>query len=214
MVSALKIAVPKVSLDRIESARGRIVWIPMTNISYRTGGRKFRMCFDAFTPVKLRMPEAFVWFMRNPKHFSVRTESTVYGNILSPLIGGEKIIMTLKKIKETTLEVVKEVEDTLIRMQKRYLLHALSIIPAQYTESKKLKKYEKWISIYTLLDAANIDFDTEYLSEELIYWPLLIDTKENIVYELALKLKPSRSYSEVHQKYRLDLVYGLCERNV
>jgi len=200
----VKYAKPKVSLEKFAfDPHFFLMWVPMVKIVYRTGKKKREMCFDAFTPVKIKITEAFVWLMRNPKHFRVVEGDISLGVILPALIFGDKILEILKRVKAETLRVIEEVGDTLTKISKRYIIQLLSIFPAQYLESRKLKPYEKWIPIFTLIDAIGIDFDTEFISEDLIYWPLLIDVARSEVYEIALKSEPSQSYSHIHKEYDL-----------
>jgi len=200
----VKYAKPKISLKNIRSDENLfLIWIPMRKITYRTGGKERSMCFDAFTPVKIGVTEAFVWLMRNPRDFRLVEDNIPYGIVLPSLISGQRILDILKRIKAETLRALEEVGDTLTKITKRYVVQLLSIFPAQRMESKKLEPYEKWLPIYTLIDAADIDFDTEFVSEDLIYWPIIISKKTGDVFEIALKKEPSQSYGHIHRKHNL-----------
>jgi len=198
----LKFAKPKVDIKKLlDIPNYIIVWIPMIKIAYTTQKKKKEMCFDSFTPPKLNIPDAYVWFMRNPKHFKVAEGEIPHGILLEPLVDGKKILSILREIIMISSKFVNEARKSLSKISKRYMLQLL--IPAQYPESKKLKASEKYLQLYALLDAIGINEDSQYISEEKIYWPILIDKKENIVFELALKKDPSFSYTEVQKKFDL-----------
>ena len=198
----MRYALPKIRLKEV-SLRGEclIVWVPMIKIWYKTGKKKKEMCFDGYTPVKLDNVEAFLWFMRNPKHFKVREGKIDIGVVLPSLTNGRHILEKIKELRHRALEFIVEAGDSLTKIPRRYMLQLL--IPAQAPESKKLKISERYFPIFALIDAIKITEVTEYLSEKVIYWPLVIDMRNGVVFEPALKKDISYSYTEVHKRFNI-----------
>ncbi len=200
-------AKPKIDLRKIEEIGELIVvWLPMKKIKYRAGWRSKEMCFDAFTPVKIGTPEAYVWFMRNPKHVRiVRGEITV-GRPLPSLIDGPRILDILIRLKAIATSFVAKTEETMSGILKKHILQL--VVPAQIVGSKKLRSIEQYVPIFELLDSIGIGVDSKYISDETVMWPLVIDTKERIAYEPALQVEPSKSYTEAIRKHGLIEAIG------
>ncbi|GEM_PF-3806798 len=183
-----------------------LVWIPMIKITYITKSKKYEMCFDGYTPPKLNQPEAYVLLMRNPRHIKAERGRPDIGIILEPLTDGRRIFEVLKELKKIAFRFVEETREAMRKIPRRLILQLF--VPAQVAEAKKIATSDEYIQIYALLDAINIEQDSKYVSEEILYWPLLIHHKEKIVFEPALQDSPSKSYTYLHQKFDLVEIYA------
>jgi len=198
----VKYAVSKIELSRFKDVEDIIVlWVPYVKITYITDDKKKEMCFDGFFPPKIGDTEIYVWLMRNPKHFKVEEGDITYGHKLPLLVDGKTIFREIQELRAKALKIIWEAGDTVTKIPKRSMLQLF--IPAQFPESKKLKLSERYFPIFALIDAAGITAYSGYVSEETIYWPIIVDTTEDIVYEPALKKDKSFSYTELHKRFNI-----------
>lgn len=177
----------------------------MAKILYSTSSKEHEMCFDAYTPPKIGQPEAYVLLMRNPKHVKVESGKPPIGLILEPIVNGKHIFEILKELKKIASKFVEEASEAMRRIPRR-IIHQL-FIPLQAAEARKLTASDEYIQIFSLLDAIELEYDSIFISEEILYWPLLIHQKENVVFEPALQENPSRSYTYIHKKFNLVKIY-------
>lgn len=206
----MQFAKAKVDLEKLleKDKSFVLVWIPMIKIKYATDSKHYEMCFDAYTPSKIGQPEAYVLLMRNPKYVKIETGRPHIGVILEPLVDGRHIFEILKELRKIASKFVEEASEAMRRIPRRIIFQLF--IPLQAAEAKKIAASEDYIQIFSLLDAIELEPHSEYISEEILYWPLLIHKKENVVFEPALQDSPSRSYTHLHKKFDLVKVY-VCE---
>ena len=209
----MQFAKPKIDLQRIIEKDEHFVlfWIPMIRIVYTAGTKKYEMCFDSHTPPKLGLPEAYVLLMRNPRHVKIIKKKPNIGTVLEPLTDGKSILRSLKELKKIASRFVDEARRAMHNIPRKLILQLF--MPVQAAEAKKISASDQYIQIYALLDAVNIRDNTEYVSEDTIYWPILIHQKEQIVFEPALQEEPSKSYTYLHQRFDLVKTYASKSTN-
>ena len=196
-------AIPLVDEEILDPKEFKIFWIPYVELRMKLGKKERAYCFDYIIPKILDDPLLYVALMRNPKDFNMTQMPPKAGKIIKvDDINGKALFDIIFKIRDASIKYSELAKQTAKKLLRKSVIQLL--IPVQTRDSKKLSLYEEFQQVLVILEAAGFMEDNiEYLGERFFYWPIAIHTKENVVFELALKRTPSNSYTQIHKKFNL-----------